>query len=513
MNNAVFYGRFSSISQDTQTIEVQRKKCLEYAKRKKLNIIGEYIDEAQSGRNGNRPSFKKMLEDSKTGNFKYVIVFKLDRFARSMQVSINAQAELEKNGVIVLSTCEELTTNASGIFMKGIYQLVAEFYSNDYAERIANGLANNASKSLTIGNNVPLGFIVDKETKQFKKDEETAPIVEEMFKRYANGYSKASIVKYFNEKGYKTSKGKKFRDSTIERMLKNKKYIGIYTFKGNEMPIRIPRIISDDLFYKVQEIISKNKEAPGRRKAFKEYLLTQKMFCGYCNEMMTGYSSKKGKYNYYGCKGRKLHDCKKQPVYKEIIEKLVVEETQTFLKNPKNIDTIMNEVEKIARKEKEYKGIKELKNKLISENNKKDNLLNALSTCTDEDIRKDIYNKMNDIKIVINRLETEILTIEAPYDNLLLDKVKFLLEEMKNSNINDLQYQKMIINMFVDKVLLYDDKAVIVFLTNKKKSVELSQYIQKQTESLFYNHMVEQRRFELLSKQPYFRISTSLVKF
>jgi len=97
---------------------------------------------------------------------------------------------------------------------------------------------------------------------------------------------------------------------------------------------------------------------------------------------------------------------------------------------------------------------------------------------------------MNDIKAVINRLETEILTIEAPYDNLLLDKVKFLLEEMKNSNINDLKYQKMIINMFVDKVFLYDDKAVIVFLTNKKKSVELSQYIQKQTESLFYNHMV-----------------------
>lgn len=70
----------------------------------------------------------------------------------------------------------------------------------------------------------------------------------------------------------------------------------------------------------------------------------------------------------------------------------------------------------------------------------------------------------------------------------------------------------MIINMFVDKVFLYDDKAVIVFLTNKKKSVELSQYIQKQTESLFYNHMVEQRRLELLSKQPYHKISTSLAK-
>lgn len=50
--------------------------------------------------------------------------------------------------------------------------------------------------------------------------------------------------------------------------------------------------------------MEKNKKAPARQRAFKEYLLTQKLFCGYCGEIMTGYSAKK-KYNYYGCKGKK----------------------------------------------------------------------------------------------------------------------------------------------------------------------------------------------------------------
>lgn len=489
-NNGVIYARFSSSSQDAQTIEVQKKECYKYAEAHNINVIGEYIDEAKTGRNDKRTSFKKMIEDSKNHTFKYVIVYKLDRFARSMQVSITSQAELEKNGVEVLSTREELNKNASGIFMKGIYQLVAEFYSNDYAERISKGLENNASKSLTTGNNVPLGFKTEKETKKLILDPVNAPIVKDIFERYSKGECIASIVRDLNNKGIKTVKGKKFRQSSLDRMLINKKYIGIYTYKGQEMPIRIPRIISDELFYQVQDIIAKNKKAPGRQKAFREYLLTLKMFCGYCGEMMTGYSAKKGKYTYYGCKGKKAKNCKKHPIDKEYIENIVVKETKTFLNNQKNIDIIMKELENIAKKEREDKGIKDFKNQLIADKNRKDNLLDALSNCTDEDIRKDIYEKMNDIKVHINYLEMEIARIEAPFDTQLFDKVKFIIKEMKSGKINDLKFQKMLINAFVNKVIIYDDKAVIVFLTNQKKSVKLFNLFE-QTESLFYTNMVE----------------------
>ena len=489
-NNCVIYARYSSSSQDAQTIEVQVKECYKYAEAHGLRVIDEYIDEAKTGRNDKRTSFKKMIEDSKNNTFKYVIVYKLDRFARSMQVSITSQAELEKNGVEVLSTREELNKNASGIFMKGIYQLVAEFYSNDYAERISKGLENNASKSLTTGNNVPLGFITEKETKKLIIDPINALVVKDIFERYSKGECIASIVKDLNSKGIKTVKGKKFRQSSLDRMLINKKYIGIYTYKGKEMPIRIPRIISDELFYQVQDRIAKNKKAPGHQKAFKEYLLTLKMYCGYCGEMMTGYSAKKGKYTYYGCKGKKAKKCNKLPIDKDYIENIVVKEIKTFLNNQKNIDLIMEELEKLAKKEREDKGLKDYKKQLIIEKNKKDNLLDALSTCTDEDIRKDIYEKMNDIKSHMDYIELEIARIEAPFDTQLFDKVNFVIKEMKDGKINDLKFQKMLINAFVNKVIIYDDKAVIVFLTNQKKSIKLFDLFE-QTDSLFYTNMVE----------------------
>ena len=82
------------------------------------------------------------------------------------------------------------------------------------------------------------------------------------------------------------------RSSTKIRFtqLANKKYIGVYTYRDIEIPDGIPRIISDELFNKVQEILGKNKKAPARAKATIEYILTTKIFCGHCRAMMTGVS-------------------------------------------------------------------------------------------------------------------------------------------------------------------------------------------------------------------------------
>ena len=99
MNNAVIYARFSSQSQDEQTIEVQRKACYDFAERHGYNVVDVYVDEAKTGRNDNRPAFKKMLQDSEKGNFQYVIVYKYDRFARNMRLSLNSDAELNTRGI------------------------------------------------------------------------------------------------------------------------------------------------------------------------------------------------------------------------------------------------------------------------------------------------------------------------------------------------------------------------------------------------------------------------------
>lgn len=144
----------------------------------------------------------------------------------------------------------------------------------------------------------------------------------------------------------------------------------------------------------------------------------------------------------------------------------------------------------MAKKERDDKYLKDLKKQLNTEQKKKENLLNALANCNDEDIRKDIYEKMNSIKVGIERISFEISKIEAPIDTMLLDKINFVIEEMKNGSIKDIKFKKLLINMFISEIYLYDDMVTIVFLTTKKKNIKFSEDLLKQTKSLFNTTMV-----------------------
>ena len=151
---------------------------------------------------------------------------------------------------------------------------------------------------------------------------------------------------------------------------------------------------------------------------------------------------------------------------------------------------IIKEIENLAKKERDDKYLKDLKKQLNTEQKKKENLLNALANCNDEDIRKDIYEKMNSIKVSIERISFEISKIEAPIDTMLLDKINFVIEEMKNGSIKDIKFKKLLINMFISEIYLYDDMVTIVFLTTKKKNIKFSEDLLKQTKSLFNTTMV-----------------------
>ena len=143
------------------------------------------------------------------------------------------------------------------------------------------------------------------------------------------------------------------------------------SYKGRETPGGMPRTVSDELFYRVQDIMKKNKKTPARAKAKKEYLLTTKLFCGHCKEMMTGISgtSKTGAiHNYYTCNGRKKKLCKKKNVRKNYIEDLVVNLVQAQLTN-ENISKIATAVADICQKERDNSNTNRLKG-LLRENEK-----------------------------------------------------------------------------------------------------------------------------------------------
>ncbi len=468
--NVVIYARYSSHNQTEQSIEGQIAVCKEYADRNNYTIVGEYIDRSLTGTNDNRPQFRKMIEDSNKRFFNGVLVYQLDRFSRNRYDSAIYKNKLKKNGVRVFSAKENISEDASGILMESVIEGMAEYYSVELSQKVKRGMDINAQKCLSTGGTPPLGFKVNKE-KKFEINEMTAPIVKQIFQMYANGKLMSDIIKKLNEKGIKTSQGHKFNKCSIRTILLNKKYIGIYTYKGKEYKGGIPRIIDDETFYKVQKMMSKNKKAPARAKSKTDYLLTTKLFCGYCKELMVGVcgTSYNGKiYHYYSCNGYRNKKCNKKNIKKDYIEDLVVKEVKNILTD-NNIKEIANKVVELSKKETNNVNVKNLEI-LLKENKKQQtNLLNSLKVCQIESVRNSIFQELEKMQLEYTRLEKEYKIEKSKYTVLKLPEVLFFLYKLKNGDINDIKYKKVLIHTFINKIYLYDNNMIIIFNTQDKE--------------------------------------------
>ena len=481
--NVVVYARYSSHNQNEQSIEGQLEYCRNYAKQHNYNIIYEYIDRAQSGTNDDRPQFLQMIEDSNKKTFQGVLVYQLDRFARNRYDSAIYKRQLKKNGVRVFSARENINEDASGVLMESVLEGMAEYFSVELGQKVKRGMKINADNCYYNGGTVPLGFklievdsnITDASGKIIKKkkyaiDENTAPIVQKIFEMYNNGDLMADIIRYLNSKNIKTATGGDFNKNSIRNILLNKKYIGIYTYNGKETIDGIPRIIDDETFNKSQDIMFKNKKAPARARAKTEYLLTTKLFCGHCKELMTGYSgtSKTGKlHSYYMCNNSRKKLCDKKAVQKDYIEDLVIEQARAILTD-ENIKKIAETVVDLANKEKENTVLKRL-NKLLKENEKqKANLFDSLKICDIDSVKRSIFEEINKMDIEHTRIKNEIAIEESHQIKLTVGQVKFFLVQLRRGNINDVKYRKLLINTLIYQVYLYDDSLTIVFNTQNK---------------------------------------------
>ena len=467
--NVVIYARYSSDRQTEQSIEGQLKECYEYAQRNGYTVVGEYIDRAISGTTDHRPEFLRMIADGDKKLFQAVLVYQLDRFARNRYDSATYKAKLKKNGIRVLSARENISDDASGVLMEAVLEGMAEYYSVELSQKIRRGMDINAEKCLSTGGNLALGFRVDSE-KHIQIDPDTAPIVQKIFEMYASGHSMADIIRYLNANHIKTSYGNEFNKNSINRILRNKRYIGVYTYRGTETPDGLPRIISDDLFYEVQDMMGKKKKAPARAKALENYILSTKLFCGHCQAAMTGISgtSKTGtKYHYYQCvTNRRDKSCRKKTVSKSYIEDLVINETRKLL-TKENIDRIAKEVVRLCEQEKDTDNLKRLK-KLLKENERAtENLFKALESGQIVDV---IAERISQKKREHNELEQQILVETSSHPTPTVNEVRFFLNQFRKGDVNDLKYRQALVDTFVNRIYLYDDKMTVLYNTQDSHS-------------------------------------------
>lgn len=452
--------------------------CYEYAKRNDYNVIAEYIDRAISGTTDNRLQFQKMIEDSNKKAFQGVLVYQFDRFARNRYDSATYKNKLKKNGVRVFSARENISEDASGILMESMLEGMAEYYSVELSQKVKRGMAINGEKCLYNGGNIEIGLKVD-EDKHYQIDEETAPIVRKIFDMYNNGHTIAEIMKYLETIGVKYTKGR------IRNVLENKKYIGTYTYKGKETANVIPPIIDNELFEDVQKKLAKNKKSRSRLKTKTEYILTTKLFCGHCKDLMVGISgtSRNGKtHNYYSCNNSRRKKCNKQNVKKDYIENIVVEKARNILTDD-HIETIANTVYELVQKElNDNTNLKRLTKQLKDNEKQSKNLIDSLKMCNIDSIRQSIFDEMQIMEEQHKEIEKELLLEGMQKVDITVQEIKFFLKEMQKGNVDDMQYKKALINSLINKIYLYDDNLTIIFNSQNrpyKEKMPLIEEIEK----------------------------------
>ena len=465
--NLVIYARFSSHSQTEQSIEGQLKVCNEFAAANGHTVIGEYIDRAQTGKTtDNRQQFLKMIADSDKHAFEGVLVYQLDRFARNRYDSAIYKAKLKKNGVRVISAKENIGDDASGILVEGILESMAEYYSAELSQKILRGMEINAEKCRSNGSHPGLGYKVN-EKGEFYVDPEEAAIVREIFERYASGETKAEIIRDLQRRHIKTGLGNEFKPNSLSKLLSNKRYIGYYLYKDQETPGGMPRILDDELFNRVQNIMEKNKTVPARTHGEGEYLLTTKLFCGHCKEMMVGYggTSKSGHaYHYYICKNARKKKCDKKIIAKKLIEDLVVSACLQLLTDER-IAFIAKKVAEECGKSPDNYTIRGLKSAIREADAAIENLWKSLEAGQAVDMLTERIQKRQEEKA---ELEAQLAIEENKRINLTEPQIRAFLDFVREMPDDDMSKRRALINIFVHSVYLYDDHFTLIINASKR---------------------------------------------
>ena len=145
---------YARVSTQDQNCEMQVRELREYAARRGWAIAGEYIDTGWSGAKASRPELDRLMRDAALRRFDAVLVYKLDRFGRSVRNCLDAIAALQAHGVRFLAVSQSIDTdhaNPTARLLLHILASVAEFERELIRERVCAGVRNAKRKGKQLG--------------------------------------------------------------------------------------------------------------------------------------------------------------------------------------------------------------------------------------------------------------------------------------------------------------------------------------------------------------------------
>lgn len=466
LRTAVIYARYSSAQQRDASIEQQVKVCQKYAADNGLTVLRVYDDHAMTGTNDNRPMFQQMIRDSASGAFSFVIVYSLDRFSRDRYDSAIHKHTLKERGVKVLSAVENIQDNPTGVLMESILEGFAEYYSKELAQKVRRGIRSNAEKAMVVAQ-LPLGYRRGADGK-FEIVPEEAEVVREIFRRVADGDQLSEIYTDLNARGIRTKKGHAFGKNSFQGLLHNEKYIGIFRYDDIVLTDAVPPIVDEATFRRVQERYSGASHQYHPQKRVNQngsYLLTGKLYCGHCKGPMVG-TSGTGKHGelhyYYTCRTRqKTKTCKKKPVRRDEIERLIAQRLHQMIFAEDVVDRIADELIAYLKANEITDEVRNLTAQIQALEREEANTLKAIRMGV---VAAPVQKMLEQIETDLDTLRARLLLAkERARSDITKDEVLTLFEMFREGDIGSKEYQEKLIDAFLIRAYVYDDRVKIVF--------------------------------------------------
>lgn len=318
---AVIYLRVSTAKQaskdddpDGYSLPAQEEACRRKAEQLDAEVVAVFVDRGESAKTADRREFQRMLAFVKEHrDIDYVILDKVDRFARNRRDDANTLFELRSVGTQLVSVKENIDETPSGQLLHAIMAGIAEFYSRNLATEALKGMTQKAKVGGTPGR-APIGYLntrrrndEGREVRVVVADPDRAPLVQWAFEAYATGeWTIRGICDELAARGLtvlphrRTVPGPLHR-SNVFHMLTNRYYIGKVTFKGIEYEGRHQPLITEALFERVQEVLAM-KRAGEKQRTHRHYLKST-AYCARCGSRLC-LTEAKGQYLYFFCLGR-----------------------------------------------------------------------------------------------------------------------------------------------------------------------------------------------------------------
>ncbi len=256
IQNCVIYTRVSSKEQmeTNQSLEWQKKYCMEYAVKNKLNIKGYFGGTYESAKSDERKEFNRMLSFVKASKEKisFILVYSLDRFSRTGDSAIYIASQLKKAGVNIMAVTQPIDTNSHAGTLQQNIQFIFSKYDNDLRrQKTIDGMREKLLRGEWIGH-APTGysFVKGAETQTIIINEK-GELIRQAFVWRSEGMTYEQIVEKLKPLGINIPK------QTLTDIFRNPFYCGYIShnlLNGEVIKGKHPSLIDEELFLNANEL-------------------------------------------------------------------------------------------------------------------------------------------------------------------------------------------------------------------------------------------------------------------